>query len=131
MRWQHRQMRSDRQLPAFVAADYRRLLRARSRNFSSRAAKGPLQNRGFSSIFVSLWHLSDLAGRADDVCCWGQSRPRNYERRLPKMTRMYGPAAFRKRDCAWIAEVADLHPDLLIGSRAVALVGIRTHLWSH
>jgi hypothetical protein len=30
-----------------------------------------LGNRGFSSIFVSLWHLSDLAGRADDVCCWG------------------------------------------------------------
>src|ERR1700733_2375815 len=72
MRWQHRhQMRSDRQLPAFVAADYRRLLRARSRNFYSRAAKCPLRNRGFSSIFVSLWHLSDLAGRADDVCCWG------------------------------------------------------------
>src|ERR1700736_2984449 len=34
MRWQHRhQMCSDRQPPAFVAADYRRLLRARSRNF--------------------------------------------------------------------------------------------------
>jgi len=31
------------------------------------------------------WHLSDMAGRADDVCCWGQSRPRNYKRRLPKM----------------------------------------------
>jgi hypothetical protein len=34
MRWQHRhQICSDRQPPAFVAADYRRLLRARSRNF--------------------------------------------------------------------------------------------------
>jgi len=23
---------------------------------------------------------------------------------------MYGPAAFRKRDCAWVAEVADMYP---------------------
>jgi hypothetical protein len=61
MRWQHRhQMRSETQPPAFVAADYRRLLRARSRNFCSRAAKCPLQNRGFSSIFVSLWDEADL-----------------------------------------------------------------------
>jgi hypothetical protein len=27
-----------------------------------------------------------------------------------KMTHMYGPAAFRKRDCAWVAEVADMYP---------------------
>jgi hypothetical protein len=27
-----------------------------------------------------------------------------------------GPAAFRKRDCAWIAEVADMYPACLIGS---------------
>ena len=47
------------------------------------------------------------------------------------MTQMYGPAAFRKRDCAWVAEVADMYPACLIGSRAVALMGIRTHLWSH
>ena len=37
------------------------------------------------------------------------------------LTRMYGPAAFRKRDCAWKAEVADMYPACLIGSRAVAL----------
>jgi hypothetical protein len=48
-----------------------------------------------------------------------------------RMTRMYGPAAFRKRDCAWVAEVADMYPACLIGSRAVALMGIRTHRWSH
>jgi hypothetical protein len=46
------------------------------------------------------------------------------------MSAMYGPAAFRKRDCAWFAEVADMYPARLIGSRAVALMGIRTHLWS-
>jgi hypothetical protein len=28
-------------------------------------------------------------------------------------------------------EVADMYPACLIGSRAVALMGIRTHLWSH
>jgi hypothetical protein len=50
---------------------------------------------------------------------------------LPVLTPMYGPAAFRKRDCAWVAEVADMYPACLIGSRAVALMGIRTHLWSH
>jgi hypothetical protein len=43
------------------------------------------------------------------------------------MTQMYGPAAFRKRDRAWGAEVADMYPAYLIGSRAVALMGIRTH----
>jgi hypothetical protein len=48
-----------------------------------------------------------------------------------KMALLYGPAAFRKRDCAWKAEVADMYPACLIGSRAVALMGIRTHLWSH
>ena len=52
-------------------------------------------------------------------------------RLLPFMARMYGPAAFRKRDCAWVAEVADMYPACLIGSRAVALMGIRTHRWSH
>jgi len=61
MRWQHRhQMRSDTQPPEFVAADYRRLLRAQAAIFCSRAAKCPLQNRGFSSIFVSLWHETDI-----------------------------------------------------------------------
>jgi hypothetical protein len=44
---------------------------------------------------------------------------------------MYGPAAFRNRDRAWVTEVADMYPACLIGSRAVALMGIRTHLWSH
>jgi hypothetical protein len=44
------------------------------------------------------------------------------------MALLYGPAAFRKRACAWIAEVADMYPACLIGSRAVALMGIRTHL---
>ena len=47
------------------------------------------------------------------------------------VTRMYGPAAFRNRDCAWVAAVADMYPACLIGSRAVALMGVRTHLWSH
>ena len=47
------------------------------------------------------------------------------------MTQMYGPAAFRNRDCAWVLEVADMYPACLIGSRAVALMGIRTHRWSH
>ena len=50
---------------------------------------------------------------------------------LPRLALLYGPAAFRKRACAWIAEVADMYPACLIGSRAVALMGIRTHLWSH
>jgi hypothetical protein len=35
---------------------------------------------------------------------------------------LYGPAAFRKRACAWAAEVADMYPACLIGSRAVALM---------
>jgi hypothetical protein len=48
-----------------------------------------------------------------------------------QMALLYGPAAFRKRDCAWKAEVADMYPACLIGSRAVASMGIRTHLWSH
>ena len=38
---------------------------------------------------------------------------------------MYGPAAFRNRACAWFAEVADMYPACLIGTRAVALMGIR------
>ena len=29
------------------------------------------------------------------------------------------------------SEVADMYPACLIGSRAVALMGIRSHLWSH
>src|ERR1700733_1231305 len=41
---------------------------------------------------------------------------------------MYRLAAFRKRDRAWIAEVADMYTACLVGSRAVALMGIRTHL---
>jgi hypothetical protein len=40
---------------------------------------------------------------------------------------MYGPAAFRNRAYAWMAEVADLYPACLIGLPAVALMGIRTH----
>jgi hypothetical protein len=55
----------------------------------------------------------------------GQDRPVR-----SRMTRMYGPAAFRKRDCAWVAEVADMYPACLIGSRAVALMGIRVGLIS-
>jgi hypothetical protein len=50
-------MCSDRQPPhsfLLIIAGY--FVRA-SRNFCSRAAKCPLQNRGFSSIFVSLWPL--------------------------------------------------------------------------
>ena len=47
------------------------------------------------------------------------------------VTRMYGPAAFRNRDRAWVSEVADMYPACLIGSRAVALMGIRTHRWSY
>jgi hypothetical protein len=38
---------------------------------------------------------------------------------------------FRNRDRAWVAEVADMYPACLIGSRAVALMGIRTHRWSY
>jgi hypothetical protein len=38
------------------------------------------------------------------------------------MTRMYEPAAFRNRDCAWDAEVANMYPTCLIGSRTVALM---------
>ena len=33
-----------------------------------------------------FWYLSDMSGRADDVRSCGQSRPRNYDRLLPKMT---------------------------------------------
>ena len=52
MRWQHRhQMSSDRQPPAFVPADHRRLLRARSRNFCSRVARCPLRE---SRIFLDF-----------------------------------------------------------------------------
>ena len=39
------------------------------------------------------------------------------------MTQVYGPAAFRNRVCAWVAEVVDMYPACLIGSRAVALMG--------
>jgi hypothetical protein len=39
----------------------------------------------------------------------------------PSLTHMYGPAP-------WMAEVADMYPAYLIGSRAAALMGIRTHL---
>jgi len=31
-------------------------------------------------LFQQYRHLSDMSGRADDVCCSGQSRPRHYER---------------------------------------------------
>jgi hypothetical protein len=31
----------------------------------------------------------------------------------------------------WIAEVADMYPACVIGSRAVALMGIRTRFWPH
>jgi hypothetical protein len=31
----------------------------------------------------------------------------------------------------WIPEVADMYPACLIGTRAVALMGVRTHAWSH
>jgi len=30
-----------------------------------------------------------------------------------------------------MSEVADMDPAYLIGARAVALMGVRTHLWSH
>ena len=33
--------------------------------------------------------------------------------------------------CVWRSEVADTYPACLIGSRAVALMGIRTRQWSH
>ena len=33
-------------------------------------------------------HFSDMADLTDDVGSWGQSRPRNYERRLPKLLRL-------------------------------------------
>jgi hypothetical protein len=29
---------------------------------------------------------------------------------VPVLALLYGPAAFRKRDCAWKAEVADMYP---------------------
>ena len=32
---------------------------------------------------------------------------------------------------SFFAEVADMYPACLIGSGAVALMGIRTHRWSH
>jgi tetratricopeptide (TPR) repeat protein len=54
-------------------------------SFSKVSAKRDFRNDSVPSCDdVRVWHLSDMAGRADDVCCWGQSRPRNYERRLPK-----------------------------------------------
>jgi hypothetical protein len=34
----------------------------------------------------ACWHLSDMRGQADDVCSSGQSRPRGYKRRIPKLT---------------------------------------------
>jgi hypothetical protein len=44
---------------------------------------------------------------------------------------MYGPAADRKKDFCWMSEVADMYPACLIGTRAVAMMGIRTRHWSH
>ena len=36
----------------------------------------------------------------------------------------------QERIC-WIPEVADMYPACLVGTRAVALMGVRTHVWSH
>src|SRR6516225_12014016 len=51
------------------------------------------------------------------------------------MTRMYGPAAFRKRDCAWVAEVADIAGRGLDGNTHVSLVSLADRLasnhWGH
>jgi len=44
------------------------------------------------------------------------------------MTQMYGPAAFRKRGV--LAEVAGMYPACW-SARAVALIGVRTHLWAY
>jgi hypothetical protein len=44
---------------------------------------------------------------------------------------MYGPAAFLKREFCMIPEVAYMYPAYLIGTRAVALMGIRTRQRSH
>lgn len=78
---------------------------------------------------VRWWPEADFAGRRlqgsllRSERTWGGVGPM-----LLLMTQMYGPAAFRNRDCAWVLEVADMYPACLIGSRAVALMGIRTHL---
>jgi len=48
-----------------------------------------------------------------------------------EIAKMYGPAAVRKKDFCRISEVADMYPAFLIGSRAVAMMGIRTRHWSH
>jgi hypothetical protein len=39
-----------------------------------------------SARHVACWHFSDMASVTSDVRSQGQSRPRNYERRLPKLT---------------------------------------------
>jgi hypothetical protein len=44
---------------------------------------------------------------------------------------MYGPAAVRKRDLCRMSDVADMYPACLLGSRAVAMMGIRTRHLSH
>jgi hypothetical protein len=43
------------------------------------------------SIYIAqphfrLWHLSDMAGQADDVRSWGQNGPAGCGGRLPLMT---------------------------------------------
>jgi hypothetical protein len=49
----------------------------------------------------------------------------------PLLAQMYGPAADSKWVRAWKAEVADMYPACLIGTWAVASMGIRTRLWPH
>jgi len=56
---------------------------------ASLAIIGTGQPRKFASTKfnnVGFWHFSEVADLANDVRSWGQSRPRNYERRLPKLT---------------------------------------------
>jgi hypothetical protein len=61
----------------------------------------------------------------------GYKRPPGTNRGESAIDPMYGPAAIRKRDYFWLSEVADMYPACLIGSRAVALLGVRTLLLSH
>ena len=76
-----------------------------------------------------VWHFSEVVVPMRDVRSWGKTGSGQRWGEPTRMTRMYGPAAFRNRDRAWVTEVADMYPACLIGSRAVALMGIRTHLW--
>jgi hypothetical protein len=66
---------------------------------------------------------TDLTDQSRDVGSSGAKRTSQLSAPRSGIDPMFGPAASRKRDCAWKADVADVYPACLIGSRGVALMG--------